>query len=68
MHETAEHNFTNEGGAFGTIRFLKNVMGLWLLESCRKEWQAQGLTVDYDNLLSEVAKLPGDTVDYIFPG
>jgi len=33
------YNFTNEGGAFGTIRFLKNVMGLWLLESCRKEWQ-----------------------------
>jgi rhamnulokinase len=31
-------NFTNEGGAFGTVRFLKNVMGLWLLESCRKEW------------------------------
>ena len=25
------HNFTNEGGAFGTIRFLKNVMGLWIL-------------------------------------
>lgn len=53
--ETAQHNFTNEGGAFGTIRFLKNVMGLWVLESCRKEWQAQGLTVDYDALLQEVA-------------
>ncbi len=53
--ETARHNFTNEGGAFGTIRFLKNVMGLWVLESCRKEWQAQGLTVDYDVLLHDVA-------------
>jgi rhamnulokinase len=53
--ETARQNFTNEGGAFGTIRFLKNVMGLWVLESCRKEWQSQGLTVDYDVLLSEVA-------------
>ena len=53
--ETAQHNFTNEGGAFGTIRFLKNVMGLWVLESCRKEWQAQGLTVDYKVLLREVA-------------
>ncbi len=52
--ETARHNFTNEGGAFGTIRFLKNVMGLWVLESCRKEWLAQGLTVDYDALLREV--------------
>ena len=64
--ETAQHNFTNEGGAFGTIRFLKNVMGLWLLESCRKEWQAQGLTVDYDILLSEVAAL-SDFSATIFP-
>jgi rhamnulokinase len=53
--ETGRHNFTNEGGAFGTIRFLKNVMGLWVLESCRREWQSQGLTVDYDVLLREVA-------------
>lgn len=64
--ETAQHNFTNEGGAFGTIRFLKNVMGLWLLESCRKEWQAQGLTVDYDILLHEVAAL-SDSSALIFP-
>ncbi|MGH9833681.1 MAG: rhamnulokinase [Blastocatellia bacterium] len=53
--ETARHNFTNEGGAFGTIRFLKNVMGLWVLESCRREWQERGLAVDYDALLGEVA-------------
>lgn len=52
-------NFTNEGGAFGTIRFLKNVMGLWLLESCRKEWQAQGLEVNYEELLEAAAKLRG---------
>jgi rhamnulokinase len=53
--ETARHNFTNEGGVFGTIRFLKNVMGLWVLESCRREWRERGLAVDYDALLSEVA-------------
>jgi rhamnulokinase len=53
--ETARHNFTNEGGAFDTIRFLKNVMGLWVLESCRKEWQQRGLTVDYEVLLQAVA-------------
>src|SRR5262249_28188285 len=50
----ASHNFANEGGAFGTIRLLKNVMGLWILESCRREWQAGGLTVDYDELLQQV--------------
>ena len=53
--EVAHHNFTNEGGVGGTIRFLKNVMGLWVFESCRKEWQKRGQTIDYDLLLSEVA-------------
>jgi rhamnulokinase len=53
--ETARENFTNEGGAFGAIRFLKNVMGLWLLESCRREWQARGIAVEYDALLGQVA-------------
>lgn len=50
--EVARYNFTNEGGVFGTIRFLKNVMGLWLLESCRKEW-----AVDRDALLTAVARI-----------
>src|SRR6266568_6046672 len=62
----ARGNFTNEGGAFGTIRFLKNVMGLWILESCREEWQRQGLAVDYETLLAEVEKL-GDSGALIFP-
>ena len=48
------HNFTNEGGVFGTIRFLKNVMGLWILESCRKEWKRRGLDVGYDELLPQI--------------
>jgi rhamnulokinase len=51
--EVARHNFTNEGGAFGTIRFLKNVMGLWILESCRREWRERGLEVDYEILLAQ---------------
>jgi rhamnulokinase len=64
--ESAQHNFTNEGGAFGTIRFLKNVCGLWLLESCRKEWAAQGVAVDYDNLLQQVTAIEGSS-GLIFP-
>ncbi|MBS1788815.1 MAG: rhamnulokinase [Acidobacteria bacterium] len=52
--DAAHENFTNEGGAFGTIRFLKNVMGLWVLDSCRREWQERGLAVDYEILLREV--------------
>ncbi len=59
--ETTLHNFTNEGGAFGSIRFLKNVMGLWLLESCRKEWQAQGIAADYEQLLCDVTAMTDAT-------
>jgi rhamnulokinase len=36
--EAARESFTNEAGVGGSVRFLKNVMGLWILDSCRKEW------------------------------
>jgi rhamnulokinase len=57
--EVARQNFTNEGGAFGTIRFLKNVMGLWLLDSCRKEWQTRGAAAGYEELLADVSAIEG---------
>ena len=37
--ESLEYNFTNEGGVDGTIRFLKNICGLWLFEQSRKEFE-----------------------------
>lgn len=43
-------NFTNEGGVEGTFRFLKNIMGLWLLQQCRKEWSAD-VHYDYEHLM-----------------
>ncbi|HYV25705.1 MAG TPA: rhamnulokinase family protein [Pyrinomonadaceae bacterium] len=64
--DVARHNFTNEGGAFGTIRFLKNVMGLWILEVCRKEWQQRSVAGDLDELLRDVAAI-GDYDALIFP-
>lgn len=64
--EVRRHNFTNEGGAFDTIRFLKNVAGLWLLESCRKEWLEAGIITDHDTLLSEVESL-AEFQGFIFP-
>lgn len=36
--ETESLNYTNEGGVEGTIRFLKNICGMWLLERCRLQW------------------------------
>jgi rhamnulokinase len=57
--EAARANFTNEGGVSSTIRFLKNVMGLWILESCRKEWNETGWAADHEALLARAAALPG---------
>jgi rhamnulokinase len=64
--QVARFNFTNEGGAFETVRFLKNVMGLWIFEACRKEWKARGVDVEYENLLREV-KAIRDFQGFIFP-
>lgn len=44
-------NFTNEGGVCGTTRLLKNVMGLWMLQGCRQSWTAQGISLDYRELI-----------------
>jgi rhamnulokinase len=44
-------NFTNEGGVAGTTRFLKNIMGLWLVQECRRVWEKAGNTYTYDELV-----------------
>jgi rhamnulokinase len=59
--EAAAASFTNEGGVFGTIRFLKNVMGLWILESCRKEWDTAGKPLDLERLLHAAGHLEATT-------
>jgi rhamnulokinase len=58
-------NFTNERGAAGTIRFLKNVMGLWLLEACRAAWARDGEALELRALLDGLDEAPGAGV--IFP-
>jgi rhamnulokinase len=53
--EVERQNFTNEGGVYGTTRFLKNVMGLWIFESCRREWRDRDIDVEYDVIVDEVS-------------
>ena len=48
-------NFTNEGGVCGTTRLLKNIGGLWLLQSCRRYWKSQGQDHPYDALVAGAA-------------
>jgi rhamnulokinase len=49
--ESLQMNFTNEGGVGGTIRLLKNVMGLWMVQCCRQSWTAKGHEFDYGKLM-----------------
>jgi rhamnulokinase len=45
-----QYNFTNEGGVFGTWRLSKNIMGLWLVQECRREWVHRGEELSYDEM------------------
>jgi rhamnulokinase len=46
-----KYNFTNEGGVAGTTRFLKNIMGLWLVQECRRAWERAGDRHEYEELV-----------------
>ncbi|MCC6446765.1 MAG: rhamnulokinase [Armatimonadetes bacterium] len=48
-------NFTNEGGVCGTFRFLKNIMGLWLVQECRRTWARAGEDLSYSDLADQAA-------------
>ena len=66
-----QYNFTNEGGVFGTWRLSKNIMGLWLVQDCRREWRRQGKEYSYDEvtrLASEAKPFPAviDPDDNLF--
>lgn len=58
-------DFTNELGVDGTVRFLRNIMGLWLLQECLREWAEGGVEPALGPLLAEAARLggPGPVVD-----
>lgn len=58
-------NFTNEGGVGGTFRLLKNIMGLWIVQECRRAFAAAGQELSYAELtrLAEAAPAFGPIVD-----
>lgn len=57
--------FTNEGGVDGTVRFLRNVGGLWLLQECLRSWAEEGRRLDLSRLLAEAEHEPADVA--VFP-
>jgi rhamnulokinase len=60
-----ELNLTNEGGIDGTFRLLKNITGLWLVQQCKKAFEARGLQLDYGEMarLAEEAPKPVGIID-----
>ncbi|HLO98949.1 MAG TPA: rhamnulokinase family protein, partial [Fimbriimonas sp.] len=69
--EAAEANFSNEGGAFGTTRFLKNVMGLWILQECMRAWgesDASILVAEAANVIDFAKEFDPDLIEFLHPG
>jgi len=67
--------FTNEGGVAGSIRFLQNVIGLWLLQECLREWNGLGLRLTAADLAAQCLETPpegpyfhADETTYLAPG
>ena len=73
--QTEKYNFTNEGGINNTIRFLKNIMGLWLIQESRRQWKREGKDYSFAELesLAKAAKpfmcfINPDDASFVAPG
>jgi rhamnulokinase len=68
-------NLTNEGGVAGTWRLCKNIMGLWLVQECKRTWAAQGEELTYDAITHSAtqakpfqAVIDPDSAEFLVPG
>ncbi|HOB74659.1 MAG TPA: rhamnulokinase family protein [Phycisphaerae bacterium] len=73
--QSLKYNYTNEGGVGGTFRFLKNIMGLWLVQECRRTWERAGKAYSYAELADMaaaakpfVAIIDPDDSSFLAPG
>ena len=69
------NDFTNEGGAEKTIRFMQNIMGLWLEQESKRQWEREGKTVSFNELSSMAMSsepfkcfIDPDYMDFATPG
>jgi rhamnulokinase len=68
-------NVTNEGGVCGTIRLLKNVTGLWVIQECRRTWLQEGSKLSWEEIVTLATAAPAftafidvDAPDFVLPG
>lgn len=70
---TERHNITNEGGVEGTIRLLKNITGMWIVEQCLKQWKSEGKDYSYPEMVTlaqcsaAVCTIDPDAPDFVAP-
>ncbi|NLK40191.1 MAG: rhamnulokinase [Clostridiales bacterium] len=64
--KTARYSFTNEGGAGRTIRLLRNIMGLWLIQESRRQWEREGESLSFSDL-SDMATESSPLVSIVDP-
>ncbi|WP_202077824.1 rhamnulokinase [Caldalkalibacillus salinus] len=56
--QALEWNFTNEGGVGDTYRLLKNIMGLWIVQECKRAWEKEGAKLSYTELMEQAKGAP----------
>ncbi|MDB5335945.1 MAG: rhaB [Planctomycetaceae bacterium] len=56
--QALQRNVTNEGGIDGTYRLLKNIMGMWLVEECRRSFDRHGRPLDYPEMVRQAEAAP----------
>ena len=61
-----EYNFTNEGGIDNKITFLKNIMGLWIVQECKRHWEKEGHNIGFSELV-KMAQSEKECVSFIDP-
>ncbi len=73
--KSLDYNFTNEGGVCSTIRLLKNITGLWLIQECRRSWATEGSPLTYEEIVRIASEAPAfvalvdpDCGEFLKPG
>lgn len=73
--QALEYNFTNEGGVLGTWRLSKNIMGLWLVQECRRTWAHSDQSLSYAEITQLAAEakpflavIDPDDTSFLHPG
>lgn len=74
-NKTLKYNLTNEGCFGGKIRLLKNIMGLWLIQECKCQWNREGSEVSFGTLEEEAMQtdafkcfIDPDDLSFVKPG